>query len=146
MEEESHKMELIRRPDGYVLPVSGQRITRCCIDNEAVVLLLINMLEIRISEPFTLASSNGDVHLLNPDPSLETMRLSPILGVMRKTITEGIAFEDGALALTFDDGKRIEVPPGSEYEAWTLAGPGGPNGLKIVSTPDGGLAIWEDRR
>jgi hypothetical protein len=54
-------MELIRRPDGYVLPVSGQRITRCCIDNDAVVLLLINMLEIRISEPFTLASSGGDV-------------------------------------------------------------------------------------
>jgi hypothetical protein len=77
---------------------------------------------------------------------MDAMELSPILGIMRNIVSGGIAFESGALELIFEDGKRIEVPQGSRFEAWALAGPGGLNGLKIVSTPDGGLAIWDDRR
>jgi hypothetical protein len=55
--------------------------------------------------------------------------------VTRKSVGEGIAFSDGRLMLTFGDGSRIEIPAGHRFEAWTLAGPGGVDGLKIVSAP-----------
>jgi hypothetical protein len=49
------------------------------------------------------------------------------------------AFKDGRLHLAFDGGWSIEVPPGTDYEPWTL---NGPDGLLLVSVPGGDLAIW----
>jgi hypothetical protein len=137
-------MELIPRDGGWVLPVAGQRVTRVCIDNEAVRLLCHNMLEISIAEPFVLLTPDSRRYVL--DPAGAAMSLAPFLGVMRQVVRAGTAFKDGRLELGFGDGSRINVPPGSHFEAWTLAGPGGPDGLKVVSVPGGDLAIWADRR
>jgi hypothetical protein len=137
-------MELVPHGDGWLLPVSGEQVTRCWVDPTAVGLLCRNAIEISIGEPFTLATPEGHTYAL--DPGGEATGLAPFLRIMRQIIREGIAVKDGRLTLVFDDGSRIDVPSGQDFEAWTLAGPGGIDGLKIVSAPEGKLVIWSDRR
>lgn len=135
-------MELVPLDNGWKLPVDDQMVTRCCIDNECVTILCQNLVEITISEPFMLISADGNRHALDPDPSLDPRTLAPLLGIMRQVIGSGVAFNDGRLELLFQDGAIIGVPPGADYEAWTLTGPGGPVALKVISVPGGDLAIW----
>jgi hypothetical protein len=137
-------MELTPQGDSWLLPVAGQQITRFCVDNEAVRVLCLNMIEISIGEPFTLITPDGRQRTL--DPGGPAMDLAPVLQIVRQEIREGIAFKDGRLQLGFSDGSCIKVPPGADFEAWTLAGPGGADALKIVSTPGGDLTIWSDHR
>lgn len=137
-------MELIPRGSDWLLPITGQLVTRCWVDPAYVGLLCQNAIQISIGEPFTLAAPHGGSWSL--DPGGDPMGLAPFLRIMRQRVLEGIAFHGGGLALAFDDGTRIEVPAGREFEAWTLAGPGGIDGLKIVSMPGGELAIWPDSR
>jgi hypothetical protein len=137
-------MNLSPRDDGWELPVSGQRITRLCFDNEDLGLLCENMIEIKISEPFILLDPDQQSHLLDPGP--RGASLAPALRIMRQVLQEGIAFYDGRLELRFRDASRINVPAGTDFEAWHLNGPGGVEGLKIVSIPGGELAIWPDGR
>jgi hypothetical protein len=137
-------MELTPQGDSWLLPVAGQQVTRCCVDNEAVRMLCLNMIEISIGEPFTLVTPDGRRRTL--DPSGDAIDLAPILQIVRQVIREGTAFNDGRLELDFSDGSYIKVPAGEDFEAWTLAGPGGADGLKVVSIPGGDLAIWSDHR
>jgi Family of unknown function (DUF6188) len=139
-------LDLIPRDEGWLLPVEGQRVTRCCIDSQGVLVLCENLIEIAISEPFTLVTSSGSRYVLDPAPSTGPASLAPILQVMWQIIGTGTAFNDGRLELGFRNGSWIGVPAGKDFEAWTLAGPGGIDGLKIVSIPGGELAIWSDRR
>jgi hypothetical protein len=137
-------MELTPQGDSWRLPVAEQQITRFCVDNEAVRVLCRNMIEISISEPFTLVTNDGRRYTL--DPGGDAMDLAPALQIVRLVIREGAAFNDGRLELDLSDGSRIKVPPSRDFEAWTLTGPGGPDGLKVVSIPGGDLAIWSDRK
>jgi Family of unknown function (DUF6188) len=137
-------LELTRRGDGWMLPVAGQLVTRVCLDNEEIGVLCLNQIEISISEPFVLTGRDGVRHLL--DPAAGGPGLAPVLRIMRQVISAGTAFDDGRLEISFDGGDSIRVPCGPDFEAWTIAGPGGPDGLKIVSLPGGELAIWDDSR
>jgi hypothetical protein len=137
-------MELTPQGDSWLLPVAGEQITRFCVDNEAVRVLCRNMIEISIGEPFTLVTNDGRRYTL--DPGGDAMDLAPLLQIVRLVIREGVAFNDGRLELDLSDGSCIKVPPGRDFEAWTLAGPGGPDGLKVVSIPGGDLVIWSDHR
>jgi hypothetical protein len=139
-------LKLVSRGDGWLLPVRGQQVTRCCVDWAEVRILCGNLVEIAIGEPFTLVTSDGRKYALDPAPSVDPVSLTPILRIMRQVIQAGTAFNDGRLELSFRDGSRLDVPFGKEFEAWTLAGPGGVEGLKVVSMPGGELALWSDRR
>jgi hypothetical protein len=109
------------RGDGWDLPVTGQRITRLCVDNQELRLLCENLIEINISEPFMLHDPDQQSHLL--DPGAHAMKLAPALRIMRQVLQEGTAFYDGQLELKFRDASRINVPAGTEFEAWNLTGP-----------------------
>jgi hypothetical protein len=139
-------LDLIPRDEGWLLPVEGQQVTRCCIDSQGVLILCENLIKIAISEPFTLVTSSGSRYMLDPASGTDPGSLAPILQVMRQIIRTGTAFNDGRLELSFRDGSWIGVPDGKDVEAWTLAGPGGIDGLRIASIPGGELAIWSDRR
>lgn len=138
------RLELTPRGDGWELPLAGQQVTRVWLDNESVGLLFRNAAQISIAEPFAVTSPEGRPAVL--DPAGPPVALAPALAVLRQVLREGIAFRDGRLELVFADETRFSVPPGPDFEAWTLAGPGGVDGLKIVSMPGGELAIWDDRR
>lgn len=137
-------LKLVPRDDGWVLPVHGQKVTRCCVDWARILILCENGAQIAIGEPFTLVTSDGHQYTLDPDPGTDPASLAPILQVMRQIVRAGTAFSDGRLELSFHDGTRIDVPSGKDFEAWNLSGPGGIDDLKIVSIPGGELAIWSD--
>jgi hypothetical protein len=131
--------DLIEQSDRWILPVSGQRVSRCCV-GYAVTLMCDNGLDIDIEGAFAYRMTDGREHLLDPQgPALD---LAPVLSTRSLIIREGTAFKDGRLQILFENGSQISVPADPSYEPWTIATLGGINGLKVVSIPGGDLAIW----
>lgn len=122
--------------DHWVLPVAGQSVVQLCLDY-AVTLRLGNDVTVRIEQPFVIASEGGEERLVIPDG--ESDRLAPVLSLVRATVTEGLAFEDGHLELTFAEGTRVSVPSAEDYEPWEVVGP---QGMRLVSVPGGELSVW----
>jgi hypothetical protein len=124
--------------DGWILPVDGRQVTRCCVDYAAIGLLLDNGLHISIEDIFTYASPDGIEYELDPDG--EAGNLAPILHLRRASADRGLAFNDGHLEVYFNDGSYIHVAASQHFESWGITGPGG---LRVVSMPGGDLAIWK---
>jgi hypothetical protein len=59
--------------------------------------------------------------------------------LVRRRVIEATASDDGRLAIAFDDGDGLEIPPGA-FEAWQLEGD---NGELFVSVAGGGLTAWD---
>jgi hypothetical protein len=131
--------------DGWLLPVAGGQVTRVCIDN-AEVKIFCNGVEISIGGQFFMTDSSGEQFIIDPSPDHDALLLAPFLRIVRRTVADAIAFTDGRLSVTIDDGTLIEVPVDPRFEAWHASGPGGIDGLKVVSLPGGELAVWKDRR
>ena len=121
--------------DRWVLPVAGQTVAQLCVDY--AVTLRQNDVVVRIEQPFVIATPTGEERLVVPEGDLD--RLAPVLNLGRSTVTEGAAFDDGHLEMSFADGTRVSVPSTEDYEPWEIVGP---EGLRIVSVPGGELSIW----
>src|SRR5216683_2033571 len=76
--------ELQESDEGWLLPVVGQQVTRCCLDYAEVGLLLANGININISQAFFYVRSDGAEFRLNPEG--EGMLLAPILRVRRTNV------------------------------------------------------------
>ena len=131
--------DLAKARDHWVLPVVGQPVAQLCFDF-AVTLRLGNDVAVRIEQPFVISADGGAERLMVPDG--EPDLLAPVLRLARATITEGLAFDDGHLELTFAEGTRVSVPSTEDYEPWEVVGP---QGLRVVSVPGGELSIWRPR-
>lgn len=90
--------------------------------------------ELTIETPITVTRS-GTVRAGEPHSQLVLMTL---LGLLNQAAEATIA-DDGQLTLRFTEGTSLTVRPDDKYEAWQLRDD---NGLLIVCTPGGGLAIW----
>lgn len=91
-----------------------------------------------ISSPFTLETSDSAVRLSpdeDPPESFEVMR-----NLVGETITHSEISANGTLTLRFENCTQIVVEPDCSYEAWNMTGP---DGLLVVCTPGGELAIWD---
>lgn len=128
-----------QRFEGYwLLEVSGQLILQLVLDFQ--VTLVLEHLRITIEESFVLEHPDGTSHVIDPGGGFD--QLSPVLPLSRsKVVAEAKAFDDGRLEIVLQDGFRLSVvpEPKSAYEAWNVTGP---DGLLIVSTPGGELALW----
>lgn len=124
----------------WILPVMNCPITKCCIDYAVALRIECegSSFELRIENDFTFVATDGTEIVLSPEN--QPAELGPILSVVRTSIEQAVAFDDGCLAVSFADGSRLHVPASLEYESWQLVGPGG---LRIISTPGGELAIWD---
>lgn len=91
--------------------------------------------EIRVETSFTLRTHDGD-HRIVPGEESSAARLSELSGLV---VTLATADDSGGLRVDFDGGARLLVEADPEFEAWTVAGP---DGLKVVSLPGGGLSAW----
>lgn len=127
---------LMKAGDRWVLPVAGQAVAQLCVDY-AVTLRLQNDVVVRIEQPFVITTETGEERLIVPERDVD--RLAPVLILARSTVTEGAAFDDGHLELSFAGGARVSVPATEDYEPWEIVGPGG---LRIVSVPGGELSVW----
>lgn len=84
---------LARADDHWMLPVMGQSVTQLCPDY-AVTLRLANELAIRIEQPFVI-TTRSEERLIVPEADAD--QLTPVLKLVRTTVTEGAAFDDGHL-------------------------------------------------
>lgn len=128
---------LIRRPenDGWILPVADTGV-RVQVDY-ALSLLTSDGYIFRIEQPLTLTNSGGRQHLLIPEG--DPAKLAPALELARTAMTVANAFDDGHLELAFGNGASLQVPSGEDFESWEACGP---EGLKLVAVPGGGLSVW----
>lgn len=122
--------KLTRAGTRWILPVAGLAVTQVAFDF-AVSITLNAEAVLRIESPFRI---NGQL----VDPEGETSQLAPALALVRATARSGWADDNGSLEMTFDGGRRIEVPPGDAYESWQYAG----DRDLLVSRPGGDLGHW----
>lgn len=92
---------------------------------------------VRIESPFTMIFPTRSITLSPEEDSAESFK--PIGELIGQSITESIADSTGTLSITFSNSVRFVVEPDTDYEAWTIGGPGG---MLIVCTPGGELAVW----
>ena len=134
-------VELVDAADRWVVPMAGLPVTQCRLDYAFTIIIGDEpgaSFQVCVEQPFMARmAGRGDELLL--DPEGDPAEMAPALGVLHRRVEQAIAFKDGRLELLLGDGSVLEVPAGEDYEPWNIVGP---SGLRIVSLPGGGLAIW----
>jgi hypothetical protein len=129
---------LVERPDEWVLPVAGRSATRCVVDHAFSIHMgePDESYQLRIESDFFLTGPESRSYL-----SMERPReLGVALGVLRQSIISARAYKSGKLEVLFTSDIGIVVEPSPDFEAWELVGD---DGLRIVCTPGGDLAVWK---
>jgi hypothetical protein len=91
--------------------------------------------EVRIETPFTLRIDGLDREIepgRDGDAPAVTQLSGQIVSLAR---VDG----SGGLRIEFAGGARLLAEPDSDFEAWTVTGPGG---LKVVCGPGGEISVW----
>lgn len=123
--------------DRWSVAIRGRAVTRCVVDYafSLDVGYPPNEVAIRIEGPFSL-EIGGTNYRMSPEATVE---LCPALGLLHQVADALTAYKDGALEVRFATGDLLAAKPDPNYEAWEINGAGG---LRIVSLPGGGLAVW----
>ncbi|MGA5299544.1 DUF6188 family protein [Nucisporomicrobium flavum] len=116
------------------LPFVGQRI----VGHESGYTTAIELsggFEVRIESRMRLRV-RGAEHDVEPGADAADGLLDALAG---GEVTLAAADAEGALRIELRDGSRVLALPDPQFEAWTVAGPGG---FKVVCGPGGGLTLW----
>jgi Family of unknown function (DUF6188) len=134
-------LELIETTDRWMLPLGGCEVVQCRVDFAFTVLAEgpAGAFEVRVEQPFEWIAGADAAGPISIDVASHPTAAAPALACRGKSILEATAFKDGRLELSFGDGLALRVPPGKDFEPWTVAGP---DGLRVVSAPGGKLSIW----
>ncbi|MGW0356281.1 DUF6188 family protein [Nocardia nova] len=97
--------------------------------------------ELQIEGDIELRLGSGPVYRV--DSENYEKRRKEIESLVGAVVVSARADESGALTLELDSGTSLRVPPDDDYEAWSIAGPGG---YRVVSLPGGELAVWSATR
>jgi hypothetical protein len=131
---------LIEFDDRWSVAVPDADITRVSFDWAVTLAVGVDTerVEIRIEGPFVVTTPDGaDTQVL---PEGDPTQLGPALTFVRTTVAQIDAAKSGHLVIELIDGTRLRVPGSDAYEPWQIAGP---RGLKIVSTPDHSVSVWQ---
>ena len=134
---------LVEETDHWVLPLEESHVEQCRVDYAFSLIVgssSSGSFEVRIEQPFTLKGLGDERGF---DPEGDPGQMASAMHLLRKRVHGAIAFKDGTLELSFDDGLVLHVPCGERVEAWSVVGPAG---LRIVSLPGGDLAVWKPGR
>ena len=91
--------------------------------------------ELRVEAPFTLRVDGLDREI-EPGRDIDAPAVRQLSG---QVVSLARADDSGGLRIEFVGGARLLAMPDSNFEAWTVAGPGG---LKVVCGPGGELSVW----
>ncbi len=132
-------MHAIDLGDYWELPLKGEVVARCCVDQAFGLEFGVNRRSfvLRIEGKFSVASPGKRVECLPENRA----SLGPSLALYGETVEFCRAAKSGALDIEFAGGIRVHVEPDDRYEAWELAGEA--RGLRVVCGPGGALSIWQ---
>jgi len=133
--------EFSEMADRWLVPMAGLAVTQCQLDFAFSLIVAVDGNDsyyVTIEEPFSIRAP-GCTDEVTLAPEQAPVQLAPALAVLRQSVEHAFAFKDGRLELAFADGSMLHAPAGEKYEPWNIVGPAG---LRIVSLPNGGLAIW----
>jgi hypothetical protein len=104
---------------------TGYEISRLWLEYEMGLLCtstppVIGSLSIRISAPFTVRSSTGEIFC---DPA-ETLSIGSALAVLHAPLRSLTAWADGRLDIELGTGLRVVVNRNPQYESWEVVGDG----------------------
>lgn len=88
-----------------------------------------------VENDYTFSTSTESWNV-SPDSPADSERVPSLTN---RTISSATTDQSGILQVSFTDGHRFTVVPDVDYEAWSLAGPGG---RKVGCLPGGELVIW----
>ena len=94
--------------------------------------------EVRVESRFTLRIDGLDREI-EPGRDADASAVAQLSG---RVVSAARADDAGGLWIEFGGEVRLTAEPDSDFEAWTLAGPGG---LKVVCGPGGELSVWSPR-
>jgi len=133
-------MHAIDRGDHWELPLKGETVARCCVDEAFGLEFGVNRRSfvLRIEGTFSVTSYGQRVEF-SPE---QRESLGPCLALYGKTVESCRAGKSGALDIGFFvGGTSVRVMPDDSYEAWELVGEA--HGLRVVCGPGGALSIWQ---
>jgi|KBSSwiStaDraftv2_1062776.scaffolds.fasta_scaffold2528622_2 hypothetical protein len=118
------------------IPIVGDEVTSICFEY-GIVLRTLSKFEIRLSttvllEPTDRSNATIDPEVISPESLV-------ILSALHQKVVRCTVREIGTMSMEFDGGFALHVPPNSDYEAWTVAGPGG---YKVICAPGGEVVTW----
>lgn len=117
------------------LGLDGQTITNQVFDYAMSVTTDAGF-ELRVENDYALGTSMGSWNLSPESGNADPERVLSLTG---RTISSATTDRSGTLNVIFADGHHLTVRSDVDYEAWSLAGPGG---RKVVCMPGGDLAVW----
>jgi hypothetical protein len=128
----------LEREEPIQIPLQGKTVSRCIVDYRFGFEFINDGEEISVwvGSHFQLRQKAEEWDV---DPENKNTGLCRALILFGKIATRALAFSDGRLEIAFTDDIVLSVPPHPQYEAWELYGS---SGRRIISTPGGGLAIW----
>jgi hypothetical protein len=128
------------RGDRYAIAVEGGVISRLTFDYSITIWIALaegDTLNVRIGGVLLFTSPDTDYRINAEVPS----SACPLLDILHRTPQSLTAYKDGRLELILSDEYRVRVMPDPAFEAWELYTDLS-LGLKLVSLPGGGLAVW----
>lgn len=132
-------MRAIDCGDYWELPLKGEAIARCCVDEAFGLEFGVNKRSflLRIEGRFSVASADKQIECVPGNRE----SLGPSLTLYGKTVEFCRAAKNGALDIELAGGARVHVGPDERYEAWELASED--RGLRVVCGPGGALSVWQ---
>lgn len=129
---------LVELDDRWLLPYGGMHVHQVRVSYQ-LTLSLDNGALVDIESEAILMHAAPDGGRVAARLEPERQDVAPALSLFLCTITSAVALKSGTLQMSFSDGAELTVEPHKQYEAW---GATGPDGLRFVAMPGGGLAVW----
>ena len=145
MAEMNRPLNVIERDTHWEINVNRKPVTGCFIDNRFTIDVSERefILAVHFGGEFTYITATTDDSDQPREYRLEAgttpTSLCPALSVLHKSTELVSAYKAGRIEVRFIDGSVLKAASDPKYESWEITGA---DGLLIVCTPGGKLAVW----
>jgi hypothetical protein len=129
--------------DGWVIPVGEGIVTRITIDYQFGIMIFVDTrrsIQVNIEGRFTYYDGTESESVNWQLPA----ELGRFLTLHNEVVSGLRVSNEGELTLEFVDGRRIDVPPDPNFEAFEVRADtsGELDGFRFIGMPGGGVAEW----